>query len=60
MSDARLIEIVAKSKTGNIVTFQVAEILSIDGQPLRPEQQSLLTDILTRLERLEATEKPHA
>jgi len=60
MSDARLIEIKARSKTGQIVTFHVAELLEIDGQPVRPEQQTLLADILTRLERLEATEKTHA
>ena len=54
MSDPRLIEIKARSKTGQIVTFHVAELLEIDGQPVRPEQQALLTDILTRLERLEA------
>lgn len=60
MSDVRLIEIKARSKSGQIVTFHVAELLEIDGQPVRPEQQTLLTNILTRLERLEATEKTHA
>ena len=60
MSDPQLIELKARSKTGQIVTFHVAELLEIDGQPVRPEQQSLLTDILNRLERLEATEQTHA
>ena len=59
MSDARLIEIKARSKSGQIVTFHVAELLEIDGQPVRPEQQALLTDILTRLERLEAGRNTH-
>lgn len=53
MSDPRLIEIKARSKSGQIVTFHVAELLEIDGQPVRPEQQSLLADIVARLERLE-------
>ena len=35
MSDARLIEIKARSKTGQIVTFHVAEVLELDGQPVR-------------------------
>jgi hypothetical protein len=33
MSEPRLIEIVARTKSGNIQPFTVAEIISIDGKP---------------------------
>ena len=39
MSD-ELITIEAKTKTGNIQQFQVAEIISIDGQPYRPASET--------------------
>ena len=54
MSDQHLIEIKAKSKTGQVVTFHVAEILEIDGQPMRPGTDTILTNILQRLDALEA------
>jgi hypothetical protein len=53
MSEQRLINIKCISKTGLPVEFKVREILEIDGQPLRPEQQTLLTTILNRLDAIE-------
>lgn len=50
----RLINIRCISKTGTPVEFNVREILEIDGQPLRPAQETLLNNILVRLEALEA------
>lgn len=36
MSEQQLIEIRAKTKTGNVQSFCVAEIISIDGRPWQP------------------------
>ena len=53
MNQPHLITIKAKSRTGQVVEFHVAEILEIDGQPLNREQPHLITSILTRLDALE-------
>lgn len=53
MSDQQLIAIVCKSKTGQVVTFHVSEIISIDGRPLQPDQSDVLSNILQRLTALE-------
>lgn len=53
MSDPQLIPVVCKSKTGQLVTFHVREVISIDGRPLQPDQSDVLNHILQRLNELE-------
>lgn len=38
---SQLIEIKAKSRTGQVITLHVTEILEIDGQPLNPAADDL-------------------
>jgi len=53
---SQLIEIKAKSRTGQVITLHVTEILEIDGQPLHPAADDLrvrmgmLEQRVTRLE----------
>ena len=52
-----LIEIKAKSRTGQVVTFQVAEILSIDGQPLTFGAEDVRVHLVRIHERLAVLEQ---
>lgn len=52
-----LIEIKAKSRTGQVVTFQVTEIISIDGQPLTFGAEDVRVQLLRISERLAALEQ---
>ena len=50
MNDERLIEIVAKTKSGGVMPFRVLQIISIDGKPYGdPSDVPQLRDFMNHL-----------
>jgi hypothetical protein len=50
VSDERLIEIVAKTKSGGVMPFKVLQIISIDGKPYGdPDDVQQLRDFVNHL-----------